>query len=112
MVRDAGYRYVAITDHSRSQTVANGLTVERVRGRRKEIEAARKVVSGIAILEGTEVDIKRDGSLDYPDDVLAELDFVVASVHSGWKTDREAMTARIITAMENPWGDCLGHPTR
>ena len=109
--KDAGYRYVAITDHSRSQTVANGLTVERLRERRKEIEAARKAVSGIALLEGAEVDIKRDGSLDYPDEVLAELDFVVASVHSGWKTDREAMTARIITAMENPWVDCIGHPT-
>jgi len=109
--KKAGYRYVAITDHSRSQTVANGLTVERLRERRKEIEAARKAVSGIAILEGTEVDIKRDGSLDYPDEVLAELDFVVASVHSGWKTERAAMTARIIRAMENPWVDCVGHPT-
>ncbi len=109
--KKAGYRYLAITDHSQSQTVANGLTVERLRERRKEIEAARKAVSGIAILEGTEVDIKRDGSLDYPDEVLAELDFVVASVHSGWKTEREAMTARIIRAMENPWVDCIGHPT-
>ncbi|HUU53631.1 MAG TPA: DNA polymerase/3'-5' exonuclease PolX [Armatimonadota bacterium] len=109
--KEAGYRYLAITDHSRSQTVANGLTVERLRQRRKEIEAARKAVPGIAILEGAEVDIKRDGSLDYPDEVLAELDFVVASVHSGWKTEREAMTARIIKAMENPWVDCIGHPT-
>ncbi len=109
--KEAGYRYLSVTDHSRSQTVANGLTVERLRRRRKEIEAAREAVPGIAILEGTEVDIKRDGSLDYPDEVLAELDFVVASVHSGWKMDREAMTARIIRAMENPWVDCLGHPT-
>ncbi|MCJ7750343.1 MAG: PHP domain-containing protein, partial [Armatimonadetes bacterium] len=109
--KNDGYRYVAITDHSRSQTVANGLTVERLRERRKEIEAAREAVAGIAILEGTEVDIKRDGSLDYPDEVLAELDFVVASVHSGWKTEGAAMTARIIKAMENPWVDCVGHPT-
>jgi DNA polymerase (family 10) len=57
------------------------------------------------------VDIKRDGSLDYPDEVLAELDFVVASVHSGWKMDRGAMTTRILKAMENPWVDCIGHPT-
>jgi len=109
--KDAGYRYVAITDHSRSQTVANGLTVERLRERRKEIEAARKAVSGIALLEGAEVDIKRDGSLDYPDELLAELDFVIASVHSGWKMDRAAMTQRIIEAMGDPWVDCIAHPT-
>jgi DNA polymerase (family 10) len=106
-----GYRYVAITDHSPSETVANGLTVERLRKRFREVEAARRSVPGIAILNGAEVDIKRDGSLDYPDDVLAELDFVVASVHSGWKMDRASMTARIRKALENPWVDALGHPT-
>jgi len=106
-----GYRYIAITDHSPSQTVAGGLAVERLRRRREEIASARKAVSGIAILDATEVDIKRDGKLDYPDEVLAEMDFVVASVHSGWKMERSAMTARIIKAMENPWVDCVGHPT-
>ena len=107
----AGYSYIALTDHSPSQTVASGLKVDRLLKRRKEIEAARKAVHGITILEGTEVDILRDGRLDYPDKILAELDYVIASVHSGWKMDREAMTARIIKAMENPWVDCLGHPT-
>jgi DNA polymerase (family 10) len=106
-----GYKYIAITDHSVSETVANGLSVERLRERRAEIEKARKAVSGIAILEGAEVDIKRDGSLDYPDEVLAELDFVLASVHSGFKMDREAMTRRIVKALENPYVDALGHPT-
>ena len=106
-----GYRYIAITDHSPSQIVAGGLAVEQLPRRRKEIAAARKAVPGIAVLDATEVDIKRDGGLDYPDEVLAELDFVVASVHSGWKMEREAMTARIIKAMENPWVDCIGHPT-
>jgi DNA polymerase (family 10) len=106
-----GYKYIALTDHSPSQTVANGLSVERLRQRRKEIEAARASVPGLTILEGAEVDIKRDGSLDYPDEVLAELDFVVASVHSGWKMGRDEMTRRIIKAMENPWVDCIGHPT-
>ena len=106
-----GYRYIAVTDHSRSQIVANGLSVERLRERRKEIEEARKAVRGIAILDGTEVDIKRDGELDYPDEVLAERDFVIASVHSGWKMEAEAMTARIVAAMKNPWVDALGHPT-
>ena len=109
--KSLGYRYIAITDHSPSQTVANGLSAERLRERRVEIEAARKAAPGIAILEGAEVDIKRDGSLDYPDEVLAALDFVVASVHSGWKMERGAMTGRIIKAMENPWVDCIGHPT-
>lgn len=107
----AGYSYLALTDHSPSQTVAGGLKVDRLLKRRKEIEAARKAVPGIALLEGTEVDILRDGGLDYPEKVLAELDYVVASVHSGWKTARDAMTARIIRAMENPLVDCVGHPT-
>ncbi len=106
-----GYAYLALTDHSPSETVANGLSVERLRQRFDELKAARKAVKGIAILNGSEVDIKRDGSLDYPDEVLAELDFVVASVHSGWKMERAAMTARIIEAMENPWVDCIAHPT-
>jgi DNA polymerase (family 10) len=106
-----GYRYIAVTDHSPSQTVANGLSVDRLKARRKEIAAARKAVKGFTILEGTEVDIKRDGSLDYPDDLLAELDFVIASVHSGWKMDRAAMTQRIIKAMGDPWVDCIAHPT-
>ncbi len=109
--KEAGYEYVAIADHSPSQTVANGLKIDRLEARHKEIEAARKAVPGIDILEGSEVDIKRDGKLDYPDQVLAGLDFVVASVHSGWKTERQAMTERIIKAMQNPWVDCIGHPT-
>jgi len=106
-----GYRYIALTDHSPSQTVANGLSVDRLKARRKEIAAARKAVKGFTILEATEVDIKRDGSLDYPDELLAELDFVIASVHSGWKMDRAAMTQRIIEAMGDPWVDCIAHPT-
>ncbi len=106
-----GYRYIAVTDHSPSQTVANGLSVERLRERRKEIAAARRAIPGIGILDATEVDIKRDGSLDYPEEVLAELDFVVASVHSGWKMERAAMTERIIKAMENPLVDGIAHPT-
>ncbi|MBN1458713.1 MAG: DNA polymerase/3'-5' exonuclease PolX, partial [Armatimonadetes bacterium] len=109
--QDAGYSYVALTDHSPSQTVANGLSVKRLKERRAEIEAARDTFPDMTILEGAEVDIKRDGTLDYPDDVLGQLDFVIASVHSGWKMDEAAMTARIIRALENPWVDCLGHPT-
>jgi DNA polymerase (family 10) len=109
--KEAGCSYLALTDHSPSQTIAGGLKIDRLLKRREEIEAARKALKGITILEGSEVDILRDGGLDYPDKVLAELDYVVASVHSGWKMDREAMTQRIIRAMENPWVDCIGHPT-
>jgi DNA polymerase (family 10) len=109
--KEAGCSYLALTDHSPSQTIAGGLKIDRLLKRRGEIEAARKALKGITMLEGSEVDILRDGGLDYPDKVLAELDYVVASVHSGWKMDREAMTQRIIRAMENPWVDCIGHPT-
>lgn len=109
--QENGYSYLAITDHSPSQTVALGLKIDRLLARHIEIEKARKLVPGIAILEGSEVDIKRDGSLDYPDEVLSQLDFVVASVHSGWKMNRTEMTARMLKAIENPWVDCLGHPT-
>ena len=63
------------------------------------------------MLNGTEVDIKRDGSLDYPDEVLRQFDFVIASVHSGWKMEQAAMTRRIIKAMQNPWVDAIAHPT-
>jgi DNA polymerase (family 10) len=106
-----GYKYIAITDHSVSERVANGLSVERLEQRSQEIAAANRQVPGLTILNAAEVDIKRDGSLDYPDSVLAGLDFVLASVHSGWKMERTAMTERIIKAMENPWVDALGHPT-
>lgn len=106
-----GYAYLAITDHSPSQTIANGVPVGRLAKRAQTIAAARKAVPGITILNGTEVDIKRDGRLDYPDAVLARFDFVVASLHSGWKMTEEAMTERIIKALENPWVDALGHPT-
>ncbi len=106
-----GYEYVAICDHSPSQPVANGLSVERLRKRQKEIEKARKRFPDITILAGTEVDIRGDGSLDYPDEVLAELDFVVASIHSGWKATAETNTQRIIKAMANPYVNVIGHPT-
>ena len=109
--RALGYEYIALTDHSISETVANGLSVERLRQRREEIEAARRAVPGLTILNGSEVDIKRDGSLDYPDEVLAELDFVIVSVHSSWKLSQEAQTARILRALDNPWVDAMAHPT-
>ncbi len=106
-----GYEYIAITDHSPSQTIANGLSIERLRAKQKELESAAKKNKNIKVLMGTEVDIKSDGTLDYPDNVLKELDVVIASVHSGFKMDRETMTNRIIRAVKNPYVHAIGHPT-
>lgn len=106
-----GYEYIAITDHSPSQTIANGLSIERLRAKQKELETAAKKFKNIKVLMGTEVDIKSDGTLDYPDNVLKELDVVIASVHSGFKMERQTMTNRIIKAIKNPYVHALGHPT-
>ena len=109
--RRLGYEYIAITDHSPSQTIANGLSIERLRAKQKELEYAAKRFRNIKVLMGTEVDIKSDGTLDYPDNVLKDLDVVIASVHSGFKMDRETMTNRIIKALKNPYVHAIGHPT-
>src|SRR5439155_128591 len=105
-----GYEYVIVSDHSRSLTIAQGLSVERLRQQRAEIRAVQARHT-IRILAGSECDILEDGRLDFPDEVLAELDVVVASVHSRFKQDRATMTARIVRALENPHVDILGHPT-
>jgi DNA polymerase (family 10) len=107
-----GYSYLAITDHSRSLIIANGLTRDRILAQLDEIAALNGEFAGkLAILSGQEVDILADGSLDGDDDVLARLDVVVGSVHVRHKEDEAAMTARVVTAMENPNMDILGHPT-
>ncbi|MHC4592239.1 MAG: DNA polymerase/3'-5' exonuclease PolX [Planctomycetota bacterium] len=109
--REMGYSYVAITDHSRSLGVAGGLSLKRLKRQRAEIEAAREKLSGFAILTGTEVDILPQGGLDYPDDVLAELDIVIASVHSRFGMREKEMTERILTAVRNPNVTAIGHLT-
>lgn len=109
--KELGYEYIAITDHSPSSTIANGLSVERLKEKKKELIAANKKIKGINILMGSEVDIKTDGSLDYSDEVLKELDVVIASVHSGFKMERETITNRILRALESPLVHALGHPT-
>ncbi len=108
---ELGYEYIAVSDHSPSQTVANGLSIERLKAKQKELESVAKKFRNIKILMGTEVDIKSDGTLDYPDSVLKELDVVIASVHSGFKMDRETMTNRIIRAVKNHCVHAIGHPT-
>ena len=109
--KEMGYKYVAITDHSYSTTIAKGLTVERLHKQIEEIEKLRKKIHGIEILTSTEMDIKPDGSLDFPDDVLEELDVVTASVHSAFKQDRSRLTARVLAAAENPNVDIIAHLT-
>ena len=111
MAKRLGYEYIAITDHSPSARIANGLSIERLYEKREELESVRKKVMGIRILMGSEVDILGDGSLDYPDSVLNDLDVVIASVHSGFKMERANMTKRIVNALKNPFVHILAHPT-
>ncbi|MEW5747103.1 MAG: DNA polymerase/3'-5' exonuclease PolX [Nitrospirota bacterium] len=109
--RKHGYSYIAITDHSRSLAVAHGLTVERLREQGEELDALNKKLKGFRVLKGTEVDIRSNGSIDFPDEALKELDIVVASVHSGFKQSRDQLTSRIVAAMRNPYVSIIGHPT-
>ena len=106
-----GYQYIAITDHSAGRGIANGLSIERLRQQVQEIRAINRNMHGFRLLAGTEVDIRADGTLDYEDEVLAELDVVVASIHSAMGQDLHKMTKRIIRALENPHVDILAHPT-
>jgi DNA polymerase (family 10) len=109
--REIGLEYVAITDHSRRVTMAHGLTPARLREQRREIERIAGRLKGITLLRGIEVDILDDGKLDLPDDALAELDWVVASLHYKLQGSRAEMTRRLTTAMRNPNVDVIGHPS-
>jgi len=121
--KDMGYKYICITDHSKSSAIANGLSAKQLADQIKQIrklneklkvpalasqEAAGK---GITILAGTEVDILADGSLDFDNKLLAELDFVIAAIHSGLASPREKVTTRTLKAMDNPHVNCIAHPT-
>ncbi len=110
--RARGLRGIAITDHSASLGIANGLSVERLRAQAEEIAAARRAMgSDFLILHGTEMEIKAGGGLDFPDDVLAGLDLVIASLHVGLSQPRSQVTGRLLEAIENPHVDIIGHPT-
>lgn len=108
---ERGYKYIAITDHSKSLGVARGLDEERVLKQLEEIRAIQDRYGSIKIFAGIEVDILQDGSLDLSDEVLSKLDIVIASVHSSFNMSREEMTHRICKALSNPYVDVLGHPT-
>jgi DNA polymerase (family 10) len=109
--RERGFHTIAITDHSKSQFQANGLDEARLRTHIREIHAARDRFPGMQIWAGSEVDILSDGSLDYPDDVLAELDWVVASPHAALKQEPKVATERLLRAIRHPLVHVIGHPT-
>ena len=106
-----GYEYLAVTDHSASHGFGNHVTGEMLEARIDEVAALNERLDGITILAGSEVNILPDGSLDYPDELLARLDWVIASVHTSFAMDEAAMTDRVIRALEHPLVDALGHPT-
>jgi DNA polymerase (family X) len=108
---ELGYEYLAICDHTVSVTVVPGLTGDDVRRQGEEIAAANEVLAPFRILRGIECDIRADGTLDLPDVVLAELDWVMASVHAGQRGTKEQLTARTLAAVENPHVSAISHPT-
>ena len=106
-----GLEYIAICDHSKSMGIARGLDEARLRKQMAEIDRLNEQLEGFTVLKGIEVDIKADGTLDLPDSVLKDLDFVVASIHSGFKADERQMTERMIRAIHNDYVSAIGHPT-
>ena len=109
--RQKGYEYMVITDHSQYLKVANGLTPERLLTQNGEIKELNKQYTDIEVLSGTEMDILPDATLDFDDEVLAQLDFVIASIHSSFQQPQEQIMDRILTAMKNPHVDMIAHPT-
>ncbi|MCX7419556.1 MAG: DNA polymerase/3'-5' exonuclease PolX [Planctomycetia bacterium] len=109
--KSRGLKYIAITDHSKRVTMANGLDADRLRAHWAEIEKVRSQVSGIHILKGIECDILEDATMDLPDDVLAEADWVIAVLHYGLKQPREQIDKRLLNAIRNPHVDVIGHLT-
>lgn len=106
-----GYQYLAICDHSPSLKIAHGMTITRLKQQMAQIHALNERAASFRLLMGAEVDILSDGRMDYPDAVLAELDFVVGSIHSGFTQGEAALTRRILTAMRNPYVTMIAHPT-
>ena len=106
-----GYEYIGISDHSQSLHIARGLSEEQVLEKIEEIRKLNDKIDDIRILCGTECDIKQDGSLDYPDDILKQFDFVIAGIHIGFKMTQEEATNRIVKAMENEFVTIIAHPT-
>ena len=109
--QERGYRFLCITDHSQSTTIANGQSPDRLARQIEQIHRINAKLKGITLLAGAEVDILADGRLDFDDKLLADLDYVVASIHSALGSPRERVTTRTLRAMDNPYVTCIGHPT-
>ncbi len=109
--KDLGYKYISLTDHSKAVTVANGLDEKRTLEQIKKIQAANAKELGIRVLASSEVDVLKNGKLDMDDEVLAQLDVVLVSIHSYMTMERAEMTDRILAAIENPYTQIIGHPT-
>jgi DNA polymerase (family 10) len=108
---EKGYEYLVISDHSKSAFYANGLSIERILAQHKEIDALNKKLAPFVIFKSIESDILNDGSLDYPEEILAEFDLVIASIHSNLKMTEEKAMMRLLNAVANPYTSILGHPT-
>lgn len=109
--KEQGFEYLVISDHSRSAFYANGLSIERIQAQHAEIDELNKQLAPFRIFKSVEADILNDGSLDYPDEILASFDLVIASVHSNLKMSEEKAMARLLKAIENPYTTILGHMT-
>ena len=109
--RDLGYEYIAITDHSPSSAASRSLTLDGVEGQAREIEHARRLIPGIAVLHGAEVDILPDGRLDFPDEMLRRFDIVLASLHDAANQSREELTRRYLRAVRHPFVNIITHPS-
>jgi DNA polymerase (family 10) len=109
--RACGYEYIGITDHSQSLRIARGVSLDDLWKQIRFIDKLNNRLKGIRVLKSSEVDILADGSLDYPDEVLRELDYTVCSVHSRFGQDKRQQTERIMRAMDNRYFNILGHPT-
>jgi len=109
--RSRGYRYIGITDHSKTAAYAGGLKAEDLQRQQAEIDAVNQKYDEFRIFKGAEVDILPDGTLDYPEEILATMDFTVCSIHSKFRMTEEEATARVVKAMDNPYFTIFGHPT-
>jgi DNA polymerase (family 10) len=110
--RERGLRYLAVTDHSQGLGIARGLTPERVHEQWREIDALNRRWSDFVVLKGVELEIRADGTLDFPDDLLAQFDLVLAATHSALKQSRQKITARVLKAARNPPPPSISLPTR